>query len=234
MNIVTQVRKELQAIADEKNKQSSERFFKEEIKVYGVKASEVRTIAKKAFKEIKDASKTEIFGFCEELLKSGYSEEAFVAYLWSDYMKKRFAPDDFVVFERWVNCYVSNWAECDTLCNHTIGSFIEKYPSYIESLKKWTKSNNRWTRRGAAVSLILPARRGKFLEDVLEIADSLLLDEDDLVQKGYGWMLKEGNKMHQKQVFEYIIKNKDKMPRTPLRYAIEKMPADLRKQAMKR
>ena len=55
-------------------------------------------------------------------------------------------------------------------------------------------------RRAAAVTLILPARKGKFLEDIFEIADSLLLDTDDLVQKGYGWMLKEASKKHQKQL----------------------------------
>ena len=69
---------------------------------------------------------------------------------------------------------------------------------------------------------------------MFEIADSLLQDTDDLVQKGYGWMLKEASKKHQKQVFDYILKNKYKMPRTALRYAIEKMPADLKKQAMKK
>jgi 3-methyladenine DNA glycosylase AlkD len=115
-----------------------------------------------------------------------------------------------------------------------VGSFVEKHPEYIEKLKNWTKSKNRWTRRGSAVSLVLPARKGMFLEDIFEIADSLLIDEDDLVQKGYGWMLKEASKQHQKQVFEYIMKNKDRMPRTALRYAIEKMPPELRKEAMKK
>ena len=59
-------------------------------------------------------------------------------------------------------------------------------------------------------------------------------DTDDLVQKGYGWMLKEASKKHQTQVFNYIMKNKAKMPRTALRYAIEKMPVELKKQAMKK
>ncbi|MDG6221882.1 MAG: DNA alkylation repair protein [Candidatus Bathyarchaeota archaeon] len=234
MDPVNQVRKELQSKVDEKYKQGSGRFFKEDVKVYGVRVPEVRVIAKNFFKEIKDSQKTKIFGMCEELLKSGYIEEAFIAYFCSDCMKKRFEIEDFFVFEKWLNCYVSNWAECDTLCNHTMGSFIEKYPNYIENLKNWTKSNNRWMRRGAAVTLILPARKGKFLEDIFEIAESLLQDKDDLVQKGYGWLLKEASKKHQKQVFEYVLKNKDKMPRTALRYAIEKMPPQLRKQAMKK
>ena len=62
----------------------------------------------------------------------------------------------------------------------------------------------------------------------------LLTDEDDLVQKGYGWMLKVAGQSHQEQVFDYVMKNKKIMPRTSLSYAIEKMPEDLRKQAMKK
>jgi 3-methyladenine DNA glycosylase AlkD len=68
----------------------------------------------------------------------------------------------------------------------------------------------------------------------LEIADILLHDQDDMVQKGYGWMLKEASRTHQKEVFEYVLKHKDNMPRTALRYAIEKMPAELKNEAMKK
>ena len=71
-----------------------------------------------------------------------------------------------------------------------------------------------------------------FLDDVFEIADSLLTDDDDMVRKGYGWMLKSASRAHEKEVFEYVVKNKGKMPRTALRYAIEKMPKDLKAKAM--
>lgn len=76
----------------------------------------------------------------------------------------------------------------------------------IENLKAWTKSENRWLRRASAVTLILPARKGEFLNDVFEIADSLLKDKDDLVQKGYGWTLKEASRKHREEVFEYNMK----------------------------
>ncbi len=66
------------------------------------------------------------------------------------------------------------------------------------------------------------------------IADILLEDKDDLVQKGYGWLLKEASRTHQEQVFEYVMRNKAIMPRTALRYAIEKMPEELRRKAMQR
>ncbi len=89
-------------------------------------------------------------------------------------------------------------------------------------------------RRAAAVSLIIPARNGKFLADIFEIADLLLTDADDLVQKGYGWMLKVAANKHEQEVFEYVMKHKSLMPRTALRYAIEKMPADLKARAMEK
>ena len=89
-------------------------------------------------------------------------------------------------------------------------------------------------RRASAVSLIIPARKGKFLKDIFNIADILLLDKDDLVQKGYGWMLKAASQAHQKEVLEYVMKNKRMMPRTALRYAIEKMPKDLKEKAMQK
>jgi 3-methyladenine DNA glycosylase AlkD len=234
MNIISQVKQELQENIYSKTREYSRSFFKEEIKYHGVKISTVTKISKKFFQHIEHLSKDTIFGFCEELLKSGYIEEAFIAYKWSDYLKDRYEPEDFVVFEHWLNTYVSNWAECDTLCNHTLGTFVEKYPQYVEKLKKWTQSQNRWVKREAAATLILPARKGMFLDDVFEIADKLLLDGDDLVQKGYGWMLKEASKQHQEEVFNYVIRNRAEMPRTALRYAIEKMPENLRKEAMKK
>jgi 3-methyladenine DNA glycosylase AlkD len=89
-------------------------------------------------------------------------------------------------------------------------------------------------RRASAVSLIVPARKGKFLNDIFEIADKLLVDDDDLVQKGYGWMLKVASQPHQQEVFDYVIKNKKIMPRTALRYAIEKMPRELKTRAMEK
>jgi len=115
-----------------------------------------------------------------------------------------------------------------------VGAFIERYPDYLQSLKRWALSENRWMRRAAAVSLIIPARHGLFLNDVLAIADILLLDKDDLVRKGYGWMLKAASESHQQEVFAYVMCNRRTMPRTALRYAIEKMPPELKRQAMQK
>ncbi|MBE7554888.1 MAG: DNA alkylation repair protein [Anaerolineales bacterium] len=233
-NILNKIRQELKQNADEHTQKSGQTFFKEQVQLYGVKTVVVSRIGKEYFKEIKDRGKTEIFKLCEALWQSGYLEESFIACNWSYFLRKDYEPQDFPVFERWVNDYVSNWASCDTLCNHTVGSFLERYPAYLANLKTWGLSPNRWMRRAAAVSLIVPARQGKFLPDIFEIADILLLDKDDLVQKGYGWMLKAASQAHQQEVFEYVLAHKTTMPRTALRYAIEKMPQELKNKAMEK
>ncbi len=233
-NIITEIREKLKQHADAKTKKSFQRFFKEKIKAHGVKTPLVVKIAKEHFKHIRHKPKPSIFALCEKFLQSAYLEESFIAYDWSNSLHEHYEPKDFKIFEKWVKNHVSNWAQCDSLCNHTIGTFIEKFPQYIKELKKWTKSKNRWTKRASAVSLILPARKGMYLKDVFEIADSLLLDTDDMIQKGYGWLLKEASRQHQKEVFNYVMKHKNVMPRTALRYAIEKMPENLRKKAMEK
>ena len=246
--ILTEIRQALRDSVDEKTLASGDRYFKEEVKLYGVRIPVVNEIGRIAFEKVRGLSKQEIFELCEELWRSGYSEESYIACNLSYYLHERYEPADFAVFERWVKTYITNWATCDTLCNHTVGTFVEMYPEYAAELKKWARSDNRWVRRAAAVTLIIPARRGLFLGDVLEIADTLLPDGDDLVQKGYGWMLKaasmsepiarnadpETRRKHLEAVFDFVMARRATMPRTALRYAIEKMPPEMRAEAMQR
>jgi 3-methyladenine DNA glycosylase AlkD len=232
--IIVEIRKELKANRDKKTQETGQNFFKEQIKLYGVKTATVSKISKKFFQQLKGKTKAEIFDLCDTLLQSGYMEESFIACNWSYALRKDFEARDFEVFEKWINNFVTNWATCDTLCNHTIGEFIEMFPEFLSRLKEFAKSENRWMRRAAAVTLIIPARKGKFLNNILEIANILLPDKDDLVQKGYGWMLKAASQVHQKEIFDYVVSKKDVMPRTALRYAIEKMPKELKTIAMEK
>jgi len=138
------------------------------------------------------------------------------------------------VLKNWIEKYVNNWAKWYRFCNHTIGSFLVRYPEFIEELKEWTQSKNRWLKRIATVSLIVPAKKSHFLKDVFEISDQLLMDKNDLVQKGYGWLLKVTSYLYQRKVFQYVMNDKKNIPRTALRHAIEKMPIALSLEAMKR
>lgn len=129
---------------------------------------------------------------------------------------------------------MSNWAACDTLCNHTVGTFIERFPSYQDQLLLWAGGDSRWVQRASAVSLIIPARKGLFTETIFAIADLLLMDADPMVQKGYGWMLKACSEFDPERVFAYVMLHRNTMPRTALRYAIEKLTIEKRRAAMTR
>jgi 3-methyladenine DNA glycosylase AlkD len=166
-------------------------------------------------------------------LASDFTEEAFIVSFWLPLCAKNFEKSDLETFERWIDTYINNWAKCDGFCNHTVGDFIEKFPESIALIYVWAESKNRWLRRASAVSFIVPAKRGKHLNAVFAITDLLLRDQDDMVQKGYGWLLKEASRKHCQEVFSYVMKHKSVMPRTALRYAVELMPHSRRIRAMK-
>src|SRR3989339_872228 len=202
--IVNNIKKELREFTNTDVKKSDKSFFKEKVKTYGVRTPVVRKLANRYFKKIKD----------------------------------KYSVYDFEIFEKWLDKYIDNWGKDDYFCLHVIHPMIELYPTWIENVKSWAYSDNMWLRRASAVSFITTI--GEFyatkhsFKDIFEVADRLLLDKEDLVQKGYGWMLKSASVHNQKQVFDYVMRHKEKMPRTALRYAIEKMPPKLKQQAMQK
>ena len=232
--IISNIRKELKENIDIKYKKNSYNFFKEKINPIGVRVPIVRKISAKYFLEIKALDKKDIFNLCEKLLSSGYDEERVIAFDWAYRIRKQYTKGDFEIFERWLKKYVSNWAACDDLCTHSFGYFIFQFSEFLPNLKKWTRSKNRWLRRASAVILIYSNRKNKYIDDGFEIADMLLNDAGDLIQKGYGWMLKEISNLYPQKVFEYVNAHKGNMPRTALRYATEKLPKQMRQKAIEK
>ncbi|MCK5021754.1 MAG: DNA alkylation repair protein [Candidatus Pacebacteria bacterium] len=232
-NIISKIRKELKSEVDIQYKIGVKRYFKKPIKIYGVRTPIVRKIANKYFP--KNLNKKELFKICEILLKSDYCEESTIAFQWLFKIKNQYSISDFIIFENLLKKYVNNWSKCDDFCTHSFGSLIYQYPELLPKVLKWTKSPNHWLRRVSAVILIHPIQKDdkKILKNVFQTAKILLQDKDDLVQKGYGWMLKVASDHWQKEVFNFVMENKKKMPRTALRYAIEKMPKNLKERAMK-
>ncbi|MCL2135145.1 MAG: DNA alkylation repair protein [Candidatus Bathyarchaeota archaeon] len=232
--IITQIRNELKTNTNQQTKNQTKHFFKETITCYGVKTSTVTKISSTYYQHIKTSPKETIFKLCEELFQSNIMEEAFIAANWLPKIADQFQREDLTIFEHWLNRYIDNWAKCDTFCNHTIGDFMMKFPDCVETLFTWAVSSNRWVRRAAAVSLIVPAKKGLFLHETFKICDLLLTDCDDLVQKGYGWLLKAETEKHPLEVLMYVVQNKAVMPRTALRYAIEKLTKEQKALAMKK
>ena len=229
-----EIRSDIIAIASEKRKLSTCSFFKHELKCHGVSNPDSQKIGKKYIAILKNEKKELVWGLCEKLFQDEFLEESLLACQISFSLKKQYELADFEVFERWVLLYINNWAECDTFCNKVIGEMLFKFPHLVQRVKSWSLSDNLWARRASAVSFIYPGKRNTYVEDQFEIALVLLEDREDMVQKGYGWMLKVLSSTRLQDVFNFVQTYKSRMPRTALRYAIEKMPIELKAEAMKK
>ncbi|MDD3888115.1 MAG: DNA alkylation repair protein [Patescibacteria group bacterium] len=120
MTIIKKIDQELKQHVDQIYKEGSIRYFKEKIKVFGVRGKIVDQIAQKYWQEIKFKSKPEIFNLCEELLKTGYNEKIKIGLDWSYRLKKGYQKSDFNIFLNWLKKYMTNWGSDDDLCvNYT-------------------------------------------------------------------------------------------------------------------
>jgi 3-methyladenine DNA glycosylase AlkD len=185
--IIQQVRQRLKQEADEKTRNTGSTFFKEPVRLHGVKSAVVGKIGKTFYQEIKGQSKARVFALCDELWRSGFLEESFIACHWSYALRNQYEPADLEVFERWLQAYVDNWASCDTLCNHTIGSLMVMYPRCLSRLKTWPILRPLAAASGGGL-MIIPAREGKFLQDIFAIRRQLLWMRRTLCKK-VRWML---------------------------------------------
>lgn len=136
-----------------------------------------------------------------------------------------FAPGDLAVYKRWLaRNHSANWATTDALCGELIGPLLVRYPELAPRMRVWARDRNLWVRRAAAVALIPSVRRGLALDPAYEVASALHGDEHDLIQKAVGWILREAGKVDEPRLERYLRAKGPVIPRTTLRYAIERFP----------
>lgn len=230
---IEKLRRDIEAQDIAANRRNFQRFHKEILKEpVGLSTAVLRRISNQQFKELRGLPAADILAIGNSLLASRERYMRFFAFDWAEKLKGQYVRSDFKRFHGWLADYVDSWASCDHLCGGPLGHLIYQYPDLAAKTSSWTRSSNRWFRRAAAVCLIVPAKNGRLLDRIFAVADRLLDDDDDLVQKGCGWMLKEAASRSQRKVFRYVMDNRAMMARTTLRYAIEKMPTSLRRRAM--
>lgn len=198
-----------------------------------VVTGDIRKLSARLYKEVKDKSIGNVLSLCEELLEQHSWGLGVIAFDWAYRVKAQYTEDTYDVFYSWLKKYVRGWGDCDDFCTHAFGELLRRYKSLFSKVKSWTKDDDFWVRRASAVILIPSILQNDYegLEPFV-ISDSLMSDRHDLVQKGYGWMLKSLSQMDADAVKEYLIANHEQMPRTAYRYALEKYDKETRKQLM--
>lgn len=171
----------------------------------------------------------------EELLYSKYNEERLIALM---ILVERFkkikgeTKKEEEIFNFYVKhmSRVNNWNLVDFSARPIVGQYLSDKDRGI--LKDWAKSLSLWTRRIGIVATYYFIKNKEF-DDTLEIAEMLLSDKEDLIHKAVGWMLRELGKMDEAVLKKFLKKYQKTMPRTMLRYAIERLKAEDKKCFMK-
>jgi 3-methyladenine DNA glycosylase AlkD len=224
---------EIRELADAEIAKHSLRFFKTDKGQYGfgdiflgVRAPKIRSIAKKHI----DISIADM----KTLIQSKYHEERFLGLiiLVNKYAKTKDKKNRNQLYKIYVSSfkYINNWNLVDVTCPHVTGKHLIDKDRTI--LYKWAKSEDLWTKRIAMVSTFSFIRKND-LEDTFKIAEILLHDEHDLIHKAVGWMLREAGKRDIKKEETFLKKYYKTMPRTMLRYSIEKFPESKRQKYLK-
>jgi 3-methyladenine DNA glycosylase AlkD len=207
-------------------------FFKDEIKSRGWYTADLRRAARSFRREIrKDLGLDFLVKIADELFSGSVLEEKVAAVFLLEKLDTEFGDHEFKLFESWLD-RVSSWADHDALVHDLIAPMVASSPARVKNVFRWAKSRNRWHRRAACVALIRGTRAKMFFPEITKLSNSLLTDEDDMVQKGLGWLLRETAKFDPKRTVPYLMKIRQSAPRLVLRTACETLPETMKKRIL--
>ncbi|MGA2376169.1 MAG: DNA alkylation repair protein [Candidatus Sulfotelmatobacter sp.] len=207
-------------------------FFKEEIKSHGWYTSDLRRAAVRFRREVrKEHGLDFLIEVADRLFSGTVLEEKIAAVFLLEKLDGEFSDAEFKLFETWLD-RISSWSDHDALVHDLIAPMIASKPARAKAVFRWAKSPNRWRRRAACVALIRGSRAKLFFPEITKLSNSLLADEDDMVRKGLGWLLRETAKFDAKRTVPYLMKIRRRAPRLVLRTACETLPPAVRKRVL--
>jgi len=219
-------RKRLRALADPVRARGAQRYFKEKVLFLGIATPDMRELAQEFFQKIRpEWGVAEATEFCGIMLANPYHEVKGLGIITFERYRKDFPKSTLATIKEWLSADCCNsWALVDVLCPTSVGALIEKYPDLINEIKNWARSPNRWVRRASIVSFIKLAKKDQYLDSIYDIVHSHFADRDDLIQKASGWLLREAGKTDLGRLEKFLRRHGPAIPRTTLRYAIERFP----------
>jgi 3-methyladenine DNA glycosylase AlkD len=230
--IAAQIRRALKDGASADHGAGVQGFFKDEIQSHGWYTADLRRAAVRFRREVrKERGLDFLVEVADHLFSGSMLEEKVAAVFLLEKLDAEFSDREFRLFESWLD-RISSWADHDGLVHYLIAPMVAAKPARARAVFRWAKSPHRWHRRAACVALIRGARAKMFFPEIQQLSNSLLADEDDMVQKGLGWMLRETAKFDAKRAVPYLMKIRGRAPRLVLRTACETLPATTRKKIL--
>ena len=202
---------------------------------YNVATTAMRALARQVHADHKDEwSIDDAMALADALIVDKHLEAKSVGIEVVARYRRDFAPRLLPAWKRWLaDNHSANWATTDAICGVLVGPLILEHPELAPKMRAWARDRNMWVRRAAAVGLIPSVRQGAALDLAYGIAKQLHPDKEDLIQKAVGWMLREAGKADPARLERYLRANGPSIPRTTLRYAIERFPETKRRSLLK-
>jgi 3-methyladenine DNA glycosylase AlkD len=230
--VATQIRNALKNGGSAEHAAGVQWFFKDEIKSHGWYTADLRRAAVRSRREIRGEHGLDfLVEVADRLFSGSVLEEKIVAVFLLENLDAEFGDAEFKLFETWLD-RISSWADHDALVHDLIAPMIASKPARAKLVFRWAKSPNRWHRRAACVALIRGSRARMFFPEIKRLSDFLLADEDDMVQKGLGWLLRETAKFDAKRTVPYLMRIRGQAPRSVLRTACETLTPAVRKRVL--
>jgi 3-methyladenine DNA glycosylase AlkD len=204
------------------------RYFRggEALRFYNVGTNSVRSLARTIYLANREQwTLADAMQFADALIRDPYLETKAIGIEVVARYRRSFTPRMLPSWKRWlVGNFSANWATTDQMCGTLIGPLLVEYPRLIPVMRAWATHRNMWVRRASAVALIPAVRRGLALDVAYDVAKTLHPDREDLIQKAVGWMLRDAGKQDPARLERYLRTEGPSMPRTTVRYAIERFP----------
>jgi len=209
------------------------RYFRatDPVKFHGVPTAEVRTMARTIDRLYGAAWKISgAMAFADVLMRSEYIDEKALGIEVVARHRREFNRSLLARWKRWLATAPSgNWATTDGICGSLVGRLLVREPRLARTVAAWAADRRLWVRRASAVALIPLLRNGSQLDLGYAVARRLHPDDHDLIQKAVGWMLREAGKADMARLERYLRDNGPRIPRTTVRYAIERFAVPKRR-----
>ena len=234
VEVAAQIRQALREGGSAEHAAGVQWFFKHEIKSHGWYTGDLRRAMRLCRRDI---LRKHDFNFlvqvADTLFRKSVLEEKIAAVFLLEKMEAQFTNRLFRIFESWLD-RISSWADHDSLVHYLIAPMVAANPARVKDVFRWAKSRDRWHRRAACVALIRGARAKMFFPEIVKLSNSLLADQDDMVQKGLGWLLRETAKFDPARTVRYLMKIRARASRMVLRTACETLPTSVKRRILAR
>jgi 3-methyladenine DNA glycosylase AlkD len=229
-------RRELARMASTSSSYDASRYFRgaDDLAFLNVGTQPVRTMAKAIVAvHREDWTVADAATFADLLIRDRHLEVKAVGIEALACYRRQFSRALLPMWKRWLaENHSANWATTDAICGLLIGPLLAAQPRLADGVARWATNRNMWVRRASIVSLIPLARHGKALDLVYAAARTLHRDDEDLIHKAVGWALREAGKTDMERLERYLLANGPKIPRTAVRYAIERFQPSTRRRLL--